>query len=771
MGKLQKSLKQRQRHSIRIKPHVAKLTPAEIRSLNNSAIASSAGSHSSSYASSPARSRRSTNGTPPTSPDDGLSLHRHSVSRNSPHDVLTPPHTPSGGRRSSQSSSHSHHHHNHQHTYQVPHSNGIIYAPRPRVHHHASFMSSAPSSRPSSSSSSTTYRGLPTYRGPEVTRTGSMNMLQRPSATIVANPLSQFSRPRQSASGVSPERHRHSQELGTDRSQSLPTPRANSISNISVVSSRPASPPRVTDSPVSMMVEETESFPVLDPNDPHNQPKEFSDSDDIEHDPVRTPSVNEQPRTQPPRTLPVAPVLPPPQGEEQQEQQEQPPAAAAAPAQAPAPASPKKDKQRRFTISSALFGGEKPNASDEKPGKLRKARRQTLTSADGQQTDLPDSEKNETAHGAQVEEQDESQALSVTIPEANKGKEKEIQSTTPVYSRCSCCGKVKKPPGFSSGLSPVMENENLRTNFSFELERTSESPSSSSGRRPSDASRGKFTPIIPMPISETETRQATIESLMASPTHVKEEALHSSPQSSIEGGGGQWSSPVTPTSRRPRKHLDPPKFVRFASLHGRRNVDSAIIAEEEEEEREVSDDTPLMEGQGQGQQQQQQQRLHPQEVFETEEMFYGNEDTAELPDVVISQPVFDMEPIHHQSLIQPRVLVQSPSSSQRTSQDLQHHRPSVAGSDSDTFFTPRDGISPAGENPPSPAAAAPTLITRTSFLDLPESNLDLQLKDFGVADKSTTTTTTTAIILTEEDAAIVDDVPLDRKPGSEVRVA
>ncbi|KIV94785.1 hypothetical protein PV10_02517 [Exophiala mesophila] len=755
MGKLQKSLKQRQRHSIRIKPHVAKLTPAEIRSLNNSAIASSAGSHSSSHASSPARSRRSTTGTPPTSPDDGLSSHRHSVSRNSPHDVLTPPHTPSGGRRSSQSSSHSHHHHNHQHTYQVPHSNGIIYAPRPRGHYHASFMSSAPSSRPSSSSSSTTYRGLPTYRGPEVTRTGSMNMLQRPSATIVANPLSQFSRPRQSAFGVSPERHRHSQDLGTDRSQSLPAPRANSISNISVASSRPASPPRVTDSPVSMMVEETEAFPVLDPNDPHNQPKEFSDSDDIEHDPVRTPSVNEQPRPQPPRTLPVAPMLPPPQGEEQQdqqEQQEQPPPLP------PPPASPKKDKQRRFTISSALFGGDKSNASDEKPGKLRKARRQTLTSADGQQTDHPDSEKNETAQGAQVEEKDETQALSVIIPDTNKGKEKEIQSA-PVYSRCSCCGKVKKPSGFSSGLSPVMENENLRTNFSFELERTSES---SSGRRLSDASRRKFTPIIPMPISETETRQATIEPLIASPTHVNKEAVLSSPQSSIEGGSGQGSSPVTPTSRRPRKHLDPPKFVRFASLHGRRNVDSVIIAEEEEE---IPENTPLMEGQGQGQQQQ--QHLH-EDVVETEELFYGNEDTTELPDVVISQPVFDMEPIHqHQPLIQPRVLVQSPSSSQRTSQDLQHHRPSVAGSDSDMFFTPRDGISPAGENPPSPAAAAPTLLTRTSFLDLPESNLDLQLKDFGVTDKSSTTTT---IILTE-DAAIVDGVQLDRKPGSEVRVA
>lgn len=745
MGKLQKSLKQRQRHSIRIKPHVAKLTPAEIRSLNNSAITSAAGSHPSSHASSPARSRRSTNGTPPTSPDDGLSPHRHSVSRNSPHDVLTPPHTPNGRRRSSQSSSHSHHHH--QHTYHVPHSNGVIYAPRPRGHHQPSFMmSSAPSSRPSSSSSSTTYRGLPTYRGPEVTRTGSMNMLQRPSATIVANPLSQFSRPRQSASGASPERHRHSQDMGTDRSQSLPPPRANSLSNISASSSRPPSPPRVTDSPVSMMmVEETETFPALDPNDPHNQPKDFSDSSDIEHDPVRTPSTDEQQRGHP-RTIPVAPmpsVPPPPENEP--------------------PASPRKEKQRRFTLSSALFGGDKSNPGDEKPGKLRKARRQTFSPAENQEAGNADSEQNETSHSAlhetasdamsnkktDMEEKDHSQPLSVVIPDGSKGKEREIQSA-PVYSRCACCGKVKKPSGFSSGLSPVLENENLRTNFSFEIERTSES---SSGRRVSDASRQKFTPIIPMPISETETRQASIEPYIASPSPGKEGTM-SSPKSSLDGG--QLSSPVSVSSpRRPRKHLDPPKFVRFASLHGRRSVDSAIIAEEDEHQ--APEDTPLLEGRGQ----------YHHQVVEEEELFYGQDDPADLPDVVVSQPVFDIGPF--QPVIQPRVLVSSVSSSQRNSEDLQLHRPSVAGSDSDAFFTPLDSISPAAENPPSlaatgpaPVAATTRLTTRTSFLDLPESNLDLQLMDFAVAD------TSTSMALTD---AAVDSGPLDRKPGSEVTVA
>ena len=290
MAKLQKSLKQRQRHTIRSSPHVAKLTPAEIRLINNSALASKTGSQSSSKGTpSPARSRRSTNATPPATPDNPSAYqaqaHKNPISRTSSLNIPTPPHTPNGQ------------HHAHGQALVHGHANGIIHAPRPRGSAQAAFMvANGISSRPSSSGSSN-YRGLPTYRGPEVTRTGSMTMLQRPSPTIVTNPLSVFSRPRQSmVTSSSPERgRRDSQELNTYRTHSLRNGRANSLPNVSAPSSRPISPPRVTDSPVSMAQDDTENLLLLDPaDDPHNQPKLQSDEEEPQDQPKQLDQKDEQ---------------------------------------------------------------------------------------------------------------------------------------------------------------------------------------------------------------------------------------------------------------------------------------------------------------------------------------------------------------------------------------------------------------------------------------------------------------------------------------------
>ncbi|KEF60811.1 uncharacterized protein A1O9_02373, partial [Exophiala aquamarina CBS 119918] len=557
MAKLQKSLKQRQRNSIRNKNHVAKLTPAEIRSLNNSAVASITSSHTSSKGTSPSTSRRGTTTTPPASPDDANpldrrtdSISRNSVSRKSITNVPTPPLTPNDRRHSSSSSKGHMHHHGH--------ANGIIYAPRPRGHVQPTFMASnGISSRPSSSGSST-YRGLPTYRGPEVTRTGSMNMLQRPSPTIVANPLSNFSRPRQSMFSSSPERCRHdSQDMPYERTHSFQNSRANSLPNVSAPSSRPASPPRVSDSPVSMLADDTERFPAFDPDDPHNQPKDLSEDEEIQARDM-TQQFNTDQSSNQPVERPASPVSKPREVEQAE--------------------SPKKDKGKKFTIGTAFFGGDKSSLgenTDKAAAKLKKTRRRTLSFTKGGEVEQTPSNPDEghAVDGGALENDDYSthpaiRPLSLEIPSEDKGKGKEIQSA-PVYARCACCGKIKKPSAFTNELSPVLENENLRTNFSFEIDRTSDS----TGRRSSDASRGKFIPIIPMAVSATETRQASIEPY-TNPTM-------SSPVKNSPKNNNQKSS-LTTSPRNRQKYLDPPKFVRFASLHGRRNTDPTIIAEEDE---------------------------------------------------------------------------------------------------------------------------------------------------------------------------------------------
>ncbi|KIW66191.1 hypothetical protein, variant [Phialophora macrospora] len=682
MAKLQKTLKQRQRHAVRNSAHVAKLTPAEIRSLNNSSLASKTGSQSSTKStSSPARSRRSTNATPPASPDDPpayqAQAHRNSVSRNNSLNIPTPPQTPNGHRRPSQSSTHGHHHHGYGFAH--GHAGGVIHAPRPRGSVQAAFMSAhGLSSRPSSSGSST-YRGLPTYRGPEVTRTGSINMLQYPSHQIVNNPLSYFSRPRQSQISTSPELvKRDSGDHSIYGAQSLRNARTNSLPNVSAPSSRQPSPPRVTDSPVSMIADDTDKFPALDPaDDPHNQPK--------------TPTGEEEPPVQPeivavdsqPETAPALPDQ--------------------NPKDVPVPKSPKKekDKQRRFTIHAALFGGDKLHESPEK--KLKKTRRRTLSLPKNEDAAVPEKDDSATAatpgevsvgdataRNGDLPTHTPVQPLSLTIPDGFKGKEKDITSA-PVYSRCACCGRLKRPHGFNSELSPVLENEHLRTNFSFELERTS----GSSVRRSSDASRDKFTPIIPMQVGENETRQASIEPYNAPPESQPEQ------QQQQHTGDVEMeiaaSSPVKQPLRqkiaspiRLKRNSAPPGFIRFASLHGKRNGGTGPIFEEDEEvEVEADENQPLMIQQ-----------------IEMEDSTVQTKDFATMSGAVsVDDGIATDQPDLQVSSAARAVVDHFPTTVARDLQlitsDLREatlHENTIAAADSDTFHTPPQGTTPAHDD-------------------------------------------------------------------------
>lgn len=492
----------------------------------------------------------------------------------------------------------------------------------------------------------------------------------------------------------SPERCRHdSGDMPYERTGSFQNSRANSMPNVSAPSSRPTSPPRVSDSPVSMLADDTEKFPAFDPDDPHNQPKDLSEDEEIqqnERDFTTTPQFDNQPSEKPVEQLASSDPQP---------------------REVSPPASPKKEKGKRFTISTALFGGGDKGAANgdnaEKAGKLKKARRRTLSFTKGGEPEHappnsdatgPPAEAN-SVDGAALENGDYTphpaiRPLSLVIPSEDKGKGKEIQSA-PVYSRCACCGKVKRPPGFTNELSPVLENENLRTNFSFEIERTSDS----SGRRSSDASRGKFVPIIPMVVSATETRQASIEPY-TSPT---------SPASN------NHKSSMSSSPRRPKKHFDPPKFVRFASLHGRRNIDSTIIAEEDENYEGANGEVqPLMNG-------------------HAEEDMYQDAVHQE-PIIAKTAPVID-GPVTYRAGENNSNLDNDHSNALAIPMDAVPHRSSIeTSSDHEVFMTPHRGTTPSvvettGQLPPFAREA--------SFHTVPEPSLSIDFKDFVIPPPTT----------------------------------
>ena len=230
MAKLKKSLNQEQRRSLRSQHIVAKLTPAEIRSLNHSASVSKSGSIRSADSQS---IRRLASSTPPLTPEYLSSQQSQVIQtpRRSSRELPTPPISPDRERQGSNSGS--------------PH----IYAPKPISHAQAVHLANAHShARPPSA---TSYRGVATYRASEITRTSS---LTTSSQQIVSNPLSQFSRPRQSTLTSSPQRAGSEQRGGED---SVVSPvamqqRHQSLGSTNHAPSRDHSPIRPSDSPVSI---------------------------------------------------------------------------------------------------------------------------------------------------------------------------------------------------------------------------------------------------------------------------------------------------------------------------------------------------------------------------------------------------------------------------------------------------------------------------------------------------------------------------------------
>ena len=339
----------------------------------------------------------------------------------------------------------------------------------------------------------------------------------------------------------------------------------------------------MTDSPVSIMANEAETFPVFDPaDDPHNQPKSDSEGEGRAQEPS-TAAVNNQ-------------VEPVPSSPDQMVKEPV----------SPEPAKKEKDKQKRFTIQAVLFGV--GNEGQEK--KLKKLRRQTMplpisTTAEGANPEMkglavsPEEEKAAGLPNDDFIAHPAVRPLSLMIPSDIKGKEKDTLSisSAPVYHRCACCGKVKRPHGYNSELSPVLENENLRTNFSFEVDRMS----TSRPRRSSDASRDKFTPIIPMQIGENITRQARIEPYTKPSVETPEPRDRAEETGMIIAESSPVRQPIRQMTASPikaKRNSAPPRFVRFASLHGRRSEDTGPIAEEEEEEVEGDENWPLMMEQG-----------------------------------------------------------------------------------------------------------------------------------------------------------------------------
>ena len=135
-------------------------------------------------------------------------------------------------------------------------------------------------------------------------------------------------------------------------------------------------------------------------------------------------------------------------------------------------------------------------------------------------------------------------------PADSKGKAK-AQTPAPlhipngnVYHRCACCGRLKRPPTYTNELSPVLENENIRHNFSIEMERDRLHQMNKAAD--AHAARSKrHTPIIPMEVHDDDDKQS-VRTVQASI-----EPYEGSPQSS-----GKQSSQSS-------------KVVRFSSLHNK----------------------------------------------------------------------------------------------------------------------------------------------------------------------------------------------------------
>jgi len=184
---------------------------------------------------------------------------------------------------------------------------------------------------------------------------------------------------------------------------------------------------------------------------------------------------------------------------------------------------------------------------------------------------------------------------SSTSSSRRKGKEKEVESdsiadtdatslsSVPTYMRCDCCGRIQKPAGFSSELSPVLENENLRTNFNFEVER--QQPNHRRRSSSQNAGRPRFVPILPMEVGD-ETKQARIAEPTRSRTYTSTPAAAESAPTRIIGvavnkPGDVIGPSSTPLAIMPQPQ-GAPKFTRFGSLHVKKEDNSEDAQAEEQ---------------------------------------------------------------------------------------------------------------------------------------------------------------------------------------------
>ena len=120
-----------------------------------------------------------------------------------------------------------------------------------------------------------------------------------------------------------------------------------------------------------------------------------------------------------------------------------------------------------------------------------------------------------------------------------------------IYHRCACCGRLKRPPTYTNELSPVLENENIRHNFSIEMERDRLHQINKAADAHAARSR-RHTPIIPMEVHDDDDKQS-VRTVQASI-----EAYEGPPQA--HEGRPQLPSKESSQSS---------KVVRFSSLHNK----------------------------------------------------------------------------------------------------------------------------------------------------------------------------------------------------------
>ncbi|ETN38007.1 uncharacterized protein HMPREF1541_07630 [Cyphellophora europaea CBS 101466] len=175
-----------------------------------------------------------------------------------------------------------------------------------------------------------------------------------------------------------------------------------------------------------------------------------------------------------------------------------------------------------------------------------------------------------------------------------------LNTTGPSYSRCACCGKIRRPHAFGTELSPVLENEHLRANFSLEAERTSHE-----SRR--------YTPIIPIEVADKDdvrsirTVQGSIEpryshssaasvrsSQFEAETFPRDSSSISvaTAQTTIASSVSDTDSQTTAKKR--TGTLDEVKLVRFSSLHARRGSDTDVVLANDEEKQEIAQSVPFV---------------------------------------------------------------------------------------------------------------------------------------------------------------------------------